>query len=60
MNPVFIPAKGQYKQGQTTKLKVMVTEENAQSIQMELKMRHITGTNMEDMDLRLYYTQHAY
>lgn len=32
INPVFIPAKGQYKQSQTTKLKVMVAEENAQSI----------------------------
>lgn len=30
INPVFIPAKGQ--QRQTTKLKVMFTEENAQSI----------------------------
>lgn len=28
--------------------------------QMELKMRHITKTNMEDMNFRLYYTQHAY
>lgn len=56
-NPAFIPGKGQYTQGQTTKLKGMVTEENAQGIQMQLKMRHITGTNMEDMEVNtLIYT----
>lgn len=29
----------------------MATEEDAQSIHMQLKMRHFTGTNMEDMEV---------
>lgn len=51
INPVFIPGEGQHMQGQTTKIRAMATEENAQGIQMQLKKRHITGTNMEDLEV---------
>lgn len=53
INPVFIPGEGQYLQGQTTKLKAVVPEENAQGIQMQLQMRAITGTNLRTWKLIL-------